>query len=87
MCEYGSHNRRREREICFARSALTPSRCPPVTPPLNLPYGQESSTASAVQYCYCVIGVLFFEARLSATEVAGIAAATFAIVVLGRVAE
>jgi drug/metabolite transporter (DMT)-like permease len=35
----------------------------------------------------CLIGVVFFEERLSPTELAGIAAATLAIVLLGGVAE
>lgn len=35
----------------------------------------------------CLIGVIFFDERLSGTEIAGIAAATVAIVLLGSVPE
>lgn len=35
----------------------------------------------------CVIGVVFFDERLSGTEIAGIATATLAIFLLGSVAE
>lgn len=35
----------------------------------------------------CFIGVVFFNERLSSTEIAGVAAATLAIILLGSVAE
>lgn len=35
----------------------------------------------------CLIGVVFFEERLSGTEIAGIATATLAIILLGYVGE